>query len=395
LDFLCNFMRQQWKPIKQSLSYYQEMSEIKSQLLSRSTAETEALLNKIVDLTSKDAEKNLDEGSDLAVTVSWIVGVTVAIATLLALFLGFFISKAIAGPINRVVESLRTSATQVDSASRQLNAASQDLSEGVSSQASSQEESAASLEEMSAMITSDASNLRQASKMASDTDQAVLEAKHFMEQLNQTMEEIATASEATSKIVKSIDEIAFQTNLLALNAAVEAARAGEHGAGFAVVAEEVRSLAMRAADAARDTTELIEKTSQSVRSGSEISTRTNNSFQQAVEQIKKINALVEEVARSADEQTRAVQQLAEAGNEISQVTQRNAASSEEIAAAAEEFRSQVAMLEQLINDLADVVGGTASGEDAAQSASDKDTPKRKSVSQPALPAPESESPEGF
>jgi len=265
LDFLCNFMRQQWKPIKQSLSYYQEMSEIKSQLLSRSTAETEALLNKIVDLTSKDAEKNLDEGSDLAVTVSWIVGVTVAIATLLALFLGFFISKAIAGPINRVVESLRTSATQVDSASRQLNAASQDLSEGVSSQASSQEESAASLEEMSAMITSDASNLRQASKMASDTDQAVLEAKHFMEQLNQTMEEIATASEATSKIVKSIDEIAFQTNLLALNAAVEAARAGEHGAGFAVVAEEVRSLAMRAADAARDTTELIEKTSQSVR----------------------------------------------------------------------------------------------------------------------------------
>ena len=190
-------------------------------------------------------------------------------ALLIGVLLAFFITRAVTKPINRIIEGLSDGANQVASASGQVSSASQSLAEGSSQQAASIEETSSSMEEMSSMTKKNADNAGQADALMKETNQVVINANESMDQVIKSMDDISKASEETSKIVKTIDEIAFQTNLLALNAAVEAARAGEAGAGFAVVADEVRNLAMRAADAAKNTAELIEGTVKKVNDGSE------------------------------------------------------------------------------------------------------------------------------
>jgi len=174
-----------------------------------------------------------------------------AASSVLGLLVAFFITRSVTGTIGRVVEGLTEGADQVASASAQVSSASQELAEGASEQAASIEETSSSLEEMASMTKQNAANANQANALMNKTRQVVEQANGSMTHLIASMDEISKASEATSKIIRTIDEIAFQTNLLALNAAVEAARAGEAGAGFAVVADEVRNLAMRAAEAAK------------------------------------------------------------------------------------------------------------------------------------------------
>ncbi len=163
-------------------------------------------------------------------------------------------------------------------ASGQVSSASQQLAAGSSEQAASIEETSSSLEEMSSMTSQNADNAGCADNLMKEVNQVVGQANASMTELTTSMAHISQASEETSKIIKTIDEIAFQTNLLALNAAVEAARAGEAGAGFAVVADEVRNLAMRAADAAKNTADLIEGTVKKVSDGSDLVTKTNDAF---------------------------------------------------------------------------------------------------------------------
>ncbi len=194
------------------------------------------------------------------------------------------------------------------------------------------------------------------------------------------MEEISRSSEETSKIIKTIDEIAFQTNLLALNAAVEAARAGEAGSGFAVVAGEVRNLAMRAAEAARNTAGLIENTIKRVKDGSELVIRTNETFNEVQKSAAKVGELVGEIAAASNEQAQGINQVNKAVAEMDKVVQQNAANAEESASTSEEMNSQAEQMKAMVNELASLLGGTGSGHRRIEEETGKDPFTRRKAS---------------
>jgi methyl-accepting chemotaxis protein len=212
------------------------------------------------------------------------------------------------------------------------------LSESSSRQAAALEETSASLDEMASMTRQNASNTAEANKLMSAARQAIEKANSSMADLTRSMKEIATASEQTQKIIKSIDEVAFQTNLLALNAAVEAARAGEAGAGFAVVADEVRNLAMRATDSAKNTATLIENIVKKVRGGESLVNITNEVFSEVTASSTKVVELMGEIAAASQEQSQGIDQVNRVVAEMNQVTQQNAASAEELSATMSMFK---------------------------------------------------------
>ncbi len=289
------------------------------------------------------------------------IGICIACAGA-ALFLLWLVARSIATPINRIIQGLNDAADQVSSAAGEVSAASQSLAEGSSEQAASVEETSSSLEEMASMTKQNADNAGQANRLMDEAKQIVVTANDSMDGLTGSMAGISKASEETSKIIKTIDEIAFQTNLLALNAAVEAARAGEAGAGFAVVADEVRNLAMRAADAAKDTASLIDDTTKKVKEGSELVEKTNNNFNQVAESASKVAELVGEIAAASGEQAQGIEQINASVAQMDKVTQQNAANAEESASASEEMSAQSVQMKGTVNDLAALVGGNGKSE---------------------------------
>lgn len=306
---------------------------------------------------AKAADDKLAMSSNVMVTglvVALIIGCTLA----------FLITRSITGPINRVITGLNDGAEQVASASGQVSSASQEMAEGASEQAASIEETSSSLEEMSSITKQNADNASHADQLMNEAEKVVQQANESMQKLNHSMTDISKASEETSKIIKTIDEIAFQTNLLALNAAVEAARAGEAGAGFAVVADEVRNLAMRAADAAKNTAELIEGTVKKVTEGSVLSDSTMKAFDQVAESAGKVGQLIGEISSASSEQAQGIQQVNTAVSEMDKVVQQNAANAEESASASEEMNAQAEQLKEMVKELVSLVGGTAKGTDS-------------------------------
>ena len=289
--------------------------------------------------------------------LNWIIGIVAAISIAIIIGMALLVTRSITKPINRIIAGLSDCAEQVGSASGQVSSASQQLAEGSSEQAASIEETSASLEEMSAMTRQNADNSGQADALMKNTNNSVGEANNSMNELTESMEHISKASEETAKIIKTIDEIAFQTNLLALNAAVEAARAGEAGAGFAVVADEVRNLAIRAADAARNTSQLIEDTVKNVSDGAHLVTTTSKAFTQVADSSVKVGELVAEIAEASNEQAQGIDQVNKAVSEMDKVVQLNAANAEENASASEEMYGQSESMQAFVEDLARVVGG--------------------------------------
>jgi methyl-accepting chemotaxis protein len=335
----------------------EEVSKKRNEAANQVLAEASATAELGMDDTEKGA---LQSASALGQTSSILTyGLIAALAS--GLLLAFFLTRSITRPIIRIIAGLTDGSREVSAAASQVSSAAQSLAEGSSEQAASIEESSSSLEEMSSMIKRNADNAHQANIMMESTQSVVNEADGSMQQLTQSMGEISQASEKTSKIIKTIDEIAFQTNLLALNAAVEAARAGEAGAGFAVVADEVRSLAMRAAEAAKNTADLIEGTVKKVKDGTSLLARTNEAFTKVSDSAGKVADLVSEIAAASTEQAKGISQINTAVTELDKLTQQNAANAEESASAAEEMNAQAETMLGIVGELVAMVGGGNNG----------------------------------
>ncbi len=248
---------------------------------------------------------------------------------------------------NEVLNDINIAAHQVASGARQVSDSAQTLSQGATEQASSIEELTASVEEISTQTKHNASNANQANEMSLNAKDDAVKGNEQMKEMLKAMNEINTASSDISKIIKVIDEIAFQTNILALNAAVEAARAGQHGKGFAVVAEEVRNLAARSANAAKETTVLIEGSIRKAEDGTKIASETAGALDKIVEIVSKSAELVGDIANSSNEQAVGIAQINQGIMQVSQVVQNNSATSQESAAASQELSGQAEILKEL------------------------------------------------
>ncbi len=248
--------------------------------------------------------------------------------------------------INEIMTNIDSAAEQVAAGSKQIADSSMGLSQGATEQASSIEQLTASIEEISAQTRLNADHASEANELAELTRTNAVQGNNEMKRMLESMEEINESSANISKIIKVIDEIAFQTNILALNAAVEAARARQHGKGFAVVAEEVRNLAARSADAAKETTRMIEGSIKKVDDGTKIATTTAAALNQIVDDVAKVSGIVENIAAASNEQAIGISQINQGIMQVSEVVQMNSATSEESAAASEELSSQAELLRE-------------------------------------------------
>ncbi len=346
--------------VSASIGAYSEALSRLAELVETKAAADQKVVNsaKAVQEIGEKAKTMYMSAMELNINLARFVMLTgVGLSLLIGMFLCFFLTRAITKPLKAVIDGLLCGAEQVASAAGQISATSHNVAEGASQQAAAIEETSATLEEMSSRTGQSAENASQANALMSEMKATVTEASDSMTRLKASMEEISKASEQTSKIIKTIDEIAFQTNLLALNAAVEAARAGEAGAGFAVVADEVRNLAMRAAEAANNTAQLIQSTVLKINDGSMMVEKTGKDFSRVVDGSVKMAEFAGEIAAASNEQAQGIGQIAKAVSEMDKVVQQSGANAEQSAATAEEMSAQAEQMEDFVLDLEMMVNG--------------------------------------
>ena len=287
--------------------------------------------------------------------------VLVLSCTLTGVLLGivgaWFNIRSITRPIGRIADQLSAESSQTHAAALTVSEVSQSMADGASRQAASLEESSASLHEMASMTQRNSEGAQSAKALAAEARSTADAGARDMAAMKGAMTAIQTSSSEISKIIKTIDEIAFQTNILALNAAVEAARAGEAGAGFAVVAEEVRNLAQRSAQAAKETAAKIEDASSKSEQGVAISGKVAASLDGIVERIRQLDEMVGSIAQASNEQSDGITQLNQAVAGMDQITQSNAALAEQGASSAQELQTQSAQVKAAVADLTRMVRG--------------------------------------
>jgi methyl-accepting chemotaxis protein len=254
----------------------------------------------------------------------------------------------IIGTLNDVLLEINTAAEQVATGTTQVSTGSQAISQGAAEQASSIEELTASIQQFAEQTALNAENSNKANGLSISAKNSAAEGNEKMKNLQNAMQDINESSSNISKIIKVIDDIAFQTNMLALNAAVEAARAGVHGKGFAVVAEEVRNLAARSANAAKETTMLIEGSIKKTEAGTAIANETAASLLDIVTSVEKAEQLVGEITTASNEQAAGIAQVNQGIEQLSQVVQTNSATAQEAAAASEELSGQAELLKNMV-----------------------------------------------
>jgi len=320
-----------------------------------------------LDRTFTELNKSITQAVDAQASLTTVVMLSVGLAVLLlGVVLAVVITRSIVKPINRIISGLNEGAEQVTDAAAQVASASQQLAGGASEQAASLEETSSALQEVSAMTRTNAGNAKNANELSTQASQAAAEGDRTVGELNTAMSAISESSQKIGKIIKVIEEIAFQTNLLALNAAVEAARAGEHGKGFAVVADEVRNLAQRAAQAARETTELIEDSVGRVKQGTQVAENVGKSLAAIVSDVTQVTELINGIAHASEEQAQGVDQVSTAVTQMDQVTQQNASAAEESASASEELAAQAEAVKSMVNEMVALVGGSKAAAQMAQ-----------------------------
>ena len=368
--------------IEEMANQMKEMTFVRN---SKSFDKAESLLTAIIDINKQiGAESVINAGENMTAS-RLILIITMIIGMIISILLGLFLSGIISKPlkkmvvsanqiadgdlnvtieldtkdevgelakafrlmienINEVMTNINSASEQVASGSRQVSDSSMSLSQGATEQASSIEELTASIEEIAAQTRQNAASAEKAEEMTTSAQKGAEKGNSQMADMLSAMTEINDSSNSISKIIKVIDDIAFQTNILALNAAVEAARAGQHGKGFAVVAEEVRNLAARSANAAKETTAMIEGSIQKVEGGTKIANETAKALKEIVEGISQATLLVGEIATASQEQALGVDQINQGITQISDVVQTTSATSEETAAASEELSGQAELL---------------------------------------------------
>jgi methyl-accepting chemotaxis protein len=361
-------------------------------------------LGKVVEINQELAEVEMAAAHRQATTLEAMATIAAIGGFVLALAMAIIIPRGISKSLIDIISQLANGSDETSSAATQVSSASQSLAEGASEQAASLEETSSSMEEISSMVARAAEVAKQTNEQARSASSATKEGVSSMQELRNrvdavsasakemeaAMNAIKESSGSISKIIKTIDEIAFQTNILALNAAVEAARAGEAGAGFAVVADEVRSLARRAADAARETASMIENSIERSEKGVQVNAVVGKNLadvlaragdvdevlQRIAESVSHVNTAMDEMESSVNEQDEGVRQINIAVTQVNEVTQENAASAEEAASAAEQMNAQAVALLAIVDELGVMVGYNHR---ASEMDNNGNTPKRKSL----------------
>ncbi len=371
---------------------YDKMNHMATVTIGESFKAAEDLMTQLVALNTRAAEESNRQAGKNSVVAETVAIIGTVAGFLIALAFGILLSASISRALNRIIEGLSAGSEQVTAASQQVSGASQSLAQGANEQASGLEETSASLEEIASMTRQNAENATKADALMKEAKTTVGGGVGSMKRMSEAIEKIKTSATDTAKIIKTIDEIAFQTNLLALNAAVEAARAGEAGKGFAVVAEEVRNLARRSAEAARNTADLIEGAQKNAEAGVAVNNEVAKALTAIQESAGKVAILVSEIAAASKDQAKGVEQVNTAVAEMDKVVQQNAANSEESASASEELSSQAMELNVMVEQLMTLVGGSTSAYAGAMAASAAARKKASAATRtpggrrPALPA---------
>ncbi|HYP16995.1 MAG TPA: methyl-accepting chemotaxis protein [Opitutus sp.] len=296
--------------------------------------------------------------------------VGLGVSVLLVLGLTRAIGRGIAVPIAETTAQLLADADRASTEAGAVRNSCATVADGSSTQAASLQETSATLEEISSMTRRNAEHAGQAQRSASETRSAAEEGAGQMRHLTDAMSALRTSSDDVTRIIKTIDEIAFQTNILALNAAIEAARAGEAGAGFAVVAEEVRTLAQRSAQAARETTDKITAANARTNAGAEVTVQVAKSLDSILARAREVEGLVNSIAEASQQQSSGISQITTAIQQIDHVTQNNAATAEETAASAQEVEHRANAFREAVQELQAIVFGAQAQAAAASASSD-------------------------